>query len=201
MILSAYALLLKTPRPTRDRSSRPWTTTSAAAARTCASWRPSRRPPAAERQVRDGRPEELSRRDFHGSPARACSSSSTPSRWRLRSRRGFPRRMADPTDFNAYLRIGADGRVQCFVGKVELGQGAMTVAGAGAGRGAGCRLRLGGHGDGRHRPVPLGHGHLRLHDHPAVLVPVRARRRRRGAGGAARRWRPSSCRRRWSGCR
>lgn len=31
-----------------------------------------------------------------------------------------------PTDFNAYLRIGGDGRVTCFVGKVELGQGAMT---------------------------------------------------------------------------
>ena len=32
-----------------------------------------------------------------------------------------------PTDFNAYLRIGADGRVTCFVGKVELGQGSMTA--------------------------------------------------------------------------
>ena len=31
-----------------------------------------------------------------------------------------------PSDFNAYLRIGPDGRVTCFVGKVELGQGAMT---------------------------------------------------------------------------
>ncbi len=32
-----------------------------------------------------------------------------------------------PKDFNAYLRIGEDGRVGCFVGKVELGQGAMTA--------------------------------------------------------------------------
>jgi isoquinoline 1-oxidoreductase len=32
-----------------------------------------------------------------------------------------------PEDFNAYLRIGADGRVGCFVGKVELGQGIMTA--------------------------------------------------------------------------
>jgi len=32
-----------------------------------------------------------------------------------------------PKDFNAYLRIGADGRVGCCVGKVELGQGAMTA--------------------------------------------------------------------------
>jgi isoquinoline 1-oxidoreductase len=32
-----------------------------------------------------------------------------------------------PTDFNAYLRIGPDGRVSCFTGKVELGQGPMTA--------------------------------------------------------------------------
>jgi len=31
------------------------------------------------------------------------------------------------TDFNAYLRIGEDGRVACFVGKTELGQGSKTV--------------------------------------------------------------------------
>ncbi len=31
-----------------------------------------------------------------------------------------------PADFNAYLRIGPDGRVGCFVGKVEMGQGTMT---------------------------------------------------------------------------
>jgi isoquinoline 1-oxidoreductase len=29
-------------------------------------------------------------------------------------------------DFNAYLRIGEDGTVTCFTGKVELGQGVMT---------------------------------------------------------------------------
>ena len=39
----------------------------------------------------------------------------------------FPGRQAGPTDFNAYLHIGADGRVTCLVGKVELGQGAMTA--------------------------------------------------------------------------
>ncbi|MBS1857364.1 MAG: xanthine dehydrogenase family protein molybdopterin-binding subunit [Acidobacteria bacterium] len=38
----------------------------------------------------------------------------------------IPGRVAVPSDFNAFLRIGEDGRVQCFVGKVELGQGAMT---------------------------------------------------------------------------
>ncbi|HTS09957.1 MAG TPA: molybdopterin cofactor-binding domain-containing protein [Candidatus Eisenbacteria bacterium] len=31
------------------------------------------------------------------------------------------------TDFNAYLRIGEDGRVACFAGKTELGQGATTT--------------------------------------------------------------------------
>ncbi len=37
-----------------------------------------------------------------------------------------PGRQGYPTDLNAYLRIGSDGRVTCFVGKVELGQGSMT---------------------------------------------------------------------------
>jgi isoquinoline 1-oxidoreductase len=36
-------------------------------------------------------------------------------------------RQGYPSDFNAYLRIGADGRVTCFVGKVELGQGSKTA--------------------------------------------------------------------------
>jgi len=39
-------------------------------------------------------------------------------------RRGF--RPALPTDFNAFLRIGEDGRVSCFTGKIEMGQGVMT---------------------------------------------------------------------------
>ena len=38
----------------------------------------------------------------------------------------LPSRLNYPTDFNAYIRIGKDGRTTCFVGKVELGQGAMT---------------------------------------------------------------------------
>jgi len=37
-----------------------------------------------------------------------------------RRRRGYP------TDFNAYLRIGTDGRVSCFTGKIEMGQGVIT---------------------------------------------------------------------------
>jgi len=31
-----------------------------------------------------------------------------------------------PEDFNAYLRIGEDGRVTCFTGKIEMGQGIHT---------------------------------------------------------------------------
>jgi isoquinoline 1-oxidoreductase len=31
-----------------------------------------------------------------------------------------------PTDFNAFLRIGANGRVTCFTGKIEMGQGIVT---------------------------------------------------------------------------
>jgi nicotinate dehydrogenase subunit B len=38
----------------------------------------------------------------------------------------LPGRQSGPTDFNAYMKIGADGRVTCLAGKVELGQGAMT---------------------------------------------------------------------------
>ncbi len=31
-----------------------------------------------------------------------------------------------PTDFNAYLRIAADGSVTCFTGKIDMGQGTIT---------------------------------------------------------------------------
>ena len=31
-----------------------------------------------------------------------------------------------PADFNAFLRIGEDGRVACFTGKIEMGQGVVT---------------------------------------------------------------------------
>jgi len=41
-----------------------------------------------------------------------------------RQRRGF--RPELPTDFNAFLRIGEDGRVSCFTGKIEMGQGVIT---------------------------------------------------------------------------
>ncbi|MFA6110385.1 MAG: molybdopterin cofactor-binding domain-containing protein [Candidatus Latescibacterota bacterium] len=31
-----------------------------------------------------------------------------------------------PTDYNAFLRIGEDGEVTCFTGKIEMGQGVVT---------------------------------------------------------------------------
>lgn len=38
-------------------------------------------------------------------------------------------RLDYPTDFNAYLHIDADGRITCYVGKIEMGQGNMTSLG------------------------------------------------------------------------
>ena len=38
----------------------------------------------------------------------------------------FPGMQPLPTDFNAFLRIGANGRVSCFTGKIEMGQGIVT---------------------------------------------------------------------------
>ena len=35
-------------------------------------------------------------------------------------------RAQQPTDFNAFFRIGADGRITCFTGKIEMGQGVIT---------------------------------------------------------------------------
>ncbi|MDP2898015.1 MAG: molybdopterin-dependent oxidoreductase [bacterium] len=35
-------------------------------------------------------------------------------------------RQALPTDFNAFLRVGEDGKVTCFTGKIEMGQGPIT---------------------------------------------------------------------------
>jgi nicotinate dehydrogenase subunit B len=41
-------------------------------------------------------------------------------------RRGFGGTQGTPPDFNAFLRIEENGRVTCFAGKVELGQGVVT---------------------------------------------------------------------------
>jgi len=39
---------------------------------------------------------------------------------------GQQQRPSLPTDFNAFLRIGEDGRVSCYTGKIEMGQGVHT---------------------------------------------------------------------------
>jgi len=44
----------------------------------------------------------------------------------LAQERGRRRGRDESTDFNAYLKIGEDGRVSCFTGKIEMGQGIIT---------------------------------------------------------------------------
>ena len=45
---------------------------------------------------------------------------------RLRSERALAQGRGYPSDLNAYLRVGEDGRVTVFSGKIEMGQGVMT---------------------------------------------------------------------------
>jgi isoquinoline 1-oxidoreductase len=42
------------------------------------------------------------------------------------SAKGQRRRQKERPDFNAYLKIGEDGGVTCFTGKIEMGQGPIT---------------------------------------------------------------------------
>jgi len=44
----------------------------------------------------------------------------------LAQRSGGRRGQGLPEDFNAFLRIGEDGAVTCFTGKIEMGQGVIT---------------------------------------------------------------------------
>ena len=48
-----------------------------------------------------------------------------PAAWAQRRRSGFSGANV-PDDFNAFLRIVADGRVTCLTGKIEMGQGVVT---------------------------------------------------------------------------
>ncbi len=43
----------------------------------------------------------------------------------LAGQRGRPGQSL-PVDFNAFLRVGEDGTVTCFTGKIEMGQGIVT---------------------------------------------------------------------------
>jgi nicotinate dehydrogenase subunit B len=72
----------------------------------------------------DVKPGDLDRRDFIkllGGGILVFYSVGDPS-IPLQSQRG----RGYPEDFNAYLRVGQDGRVSCFTGKIEMGQGIHT---------------------------------------------------------------------------
>jgi isoquinoline 1-oxidoreductase len=49
-----------------------------------------------------------------------------PAKQHLALPRGSQMPSRYPDDFNAFLRIGEDGRVTCFSGKIEMGQGIIT---------------------------------------------------------------------------
>ncbi|MCK7468688.1 MAG: molybdopterin-dependent oxidoreductase [Desulfosudis oleivorans] len=60
-----------------------------------------------------------------------------------------------PEDPNAYLQVGSNGRVTCFTGKIEMGQGIVTSLAMMLAEELDVAARRGGHGHGRHRPLPL----------------------------------------------
>ncbi|MGD0579523.1 MAG: molybdopterin cofactor-binding domain-containing protein [Bryobacteraceae bacterium] len=70
---------------------------------------------------------EVSRRDFFAltGPGLLVLFSTEPAEARQEPQR-LPPPSGFPSDFNAYLHIGGDGRVTCLIGKIEMGQGAMT---------------------------------------------------------------------------
>jgi len=74
------------------------------------------------------RPSEVSRRKFlkifGGGIVVTVSANDLLALQEAPARRRFGRQL--PNDFNAFLRIGEDGRVSCFTGKIEMGQGVVT---------------------------------------------------------------------------
>jgi len=70
----------------------------------------------------------VSRRDFFAftGPGLLVLFSTAPAEARQEPTRLPGRASGFPSDFTAYLHVGGDGRVTCFVGKIEMGQGAMT---------------------------------------------------------------------------
>jgi nicotinate dehydrogenase subunit B len=73
---------------------------------------------------------DISRRDFFKSAGSGIFLLFTigDSLFSGQDRQGRPQRGV-PTDFNAFLKIGEDGRVSCYVGKIEMGQGVVTSLG------------------------------------------------------------------------
>ncbi len=74
------------------------------------------------------RPSEVSRRKFlkifGGGIVVTVSANDLLALQEAPARRRLGRQL--PNDFNAFLRIGEDGRVSCFTGKIEMGQGVVT---------------------------------------------------------------------------
>ena len=73
-------------------------------------------------------PSEVSRRNFlkilGGGIVVTVSANDLLALQEAPARRRFGRAL--PDDFNAFLRVGEDGRVSCFTGKIEMGQGVVT---------------------------------------------------------------------------
>jgi isoquinoline 1-oxidoreductase len=70
----------------------------------------------------------MNRREFLKASAAAGLFITFPAFAAFQEPEKLPARAAGyPKDFNAYLKIGPDGRVGCFVGKIEMGQGSMTA--------------------------------------------------------------------------
>jgi isoquinoline 1-oxidoreductase len=73
-------------------------------------------------------PSEVSRRNFlkilGGGIVVTVSANDLLALQESPARRRFGRAL--PDDFNAFLRVGEDGRVACFTGKIEMGQGVVT---------------------------------------------------------------------------
>ncbi len=73
-------------------------------------------------------PSEVSRRRFlkifGGGIVVTVSANDLLALQRAPARRRFGRAL--PDDFNAFLRVGEDGRVSCYTGKIEMGQGVVT---------------------------------------------------------------------------
>ena len=76
---------------------------------------------------REPTPGELSRREFlavAGGGILVCvCTGDLLGQYEVVPQPGWP---TVPTDLNAFLRVGADGRVTCLTGKIEMGQGAIT---------------------------------------------------------------------------
>jgi isoquinoline 1-oxidoreductase len=77
------------------------------------------------------RPAALSRREFlkrlglMGGGLIVYAALGDPQAFARAAREGYAGARV-PVDFNAFLKIGTDNRVTCFVGKIEMGQGVIT---------------------------------------------------------------------------